>query len=330
MAMKIRCSNCRKRISVDDAFAGGVCRCPYCTELVFVAGESRNSGPGGRPEAPGGRPEAPGERPEAPGVAPPAAVPSEEEAIAAAKQDLESVPMAAPVRLQGIVTIILIALVLMMMAAGVYLLVQIMNPSGGYEAPPPPPEELNPFKVAAEPAVAGIKIDSPVLYVLDAGLTMREVFNYAVGMTRISVRGLTGGRKFNIILCREGEESDESWYEVLLDDYETGGMDGDELVQETLEAVDRVGATDVSLAMRAALAMKPRMIVLFARKPLDDVEQIGRQARQQGVRIVTISLDADEEVKQSLGRLAEITGGQSRAYSYGQMREWSQAAPPLD
>ena len=34
--MKIRCTDCSKKISIDDAFAGGVCRCPYCSTLVFV------------------------------------------------------------------------------------------------------------------------------------------------------------------------------------------------------------------------------------------------------------------------------------------------------
>ncbi len=36
MAIKIRCADCRKRISVDQGFAGGMCRCPYCKSIVLV------------------------------------------------------------------------------------------------------------------------------------------------------------------------------------------------------------------------------------------------------------------------------------------------------
>ncbi len=36
MAVKIRCSECRKKISVDEAFSGSMCRCPYCKSIVMV------------------------------------------------------------------------------------------------------------------------------------------------------------------------------------------------------------------------------------------------------------------------------------------------------
>ena len=36
MAVKIRCSECHKKISVDEAFAGSMCRCPYCKNIVLV------------------------------------------------------------------------------------------------------------------------------------------------------------------------------------------------------------------------------------------------------------------------------------------------------
>jgi len=65
MAIKIRCVDCKKKISIDEAFAGGVCRCPYCTAIVYVPDESNTKkSKKGRAEAPKRRPEAP--RPEAP------------------------------------------------------------------------------------------------------------------------------------------------------------------------------------------------------------------------------------------------------------------------
>lgn len=36
MAVRIRCSECRKPIAVDEAFGGSMCRCPYCKSIVMV------------------------------------------------------------------------------------------------------------------------------------------------------------------------------------------------------------------------------------------------------------------------------------------------------
>ena len=39
MTVKISCSGCGEKISVNAVFAGGMCRCPHCRSLVFVPGE---------------------------------------------------------------------------------------------------------------------------------------------------------------------------------------------------------------------------------------------------------------------------------------------------
>jgi hypothetical protein len=46
----INCTNCRHRLEMDDAFAGGVCRCQYCGTIQTVP--SRGGGKG-RPATPG-------------------------------------------------------------------------------------------------------------------------------------------------------------------------------------------------------------------------------------------------------------------------------------
>jgi hypothetical protein len=54
MALKINCPECNRRISVDEAFAGGVCRCPYCKAIVFVPGRVGQESGSQRPDAPVG------------------------------------------------------------------------------------------------------------------------------------------------------------------------------------------------------------------------------------------------------------------------------------
>jgi hypothetical protein len=45
--IQLTCANCRNTLEVDDAFAGGVCRCQYCGTIQTVPK------PGSRPSAPG-------------------------------------------------------------------------------------------------------------------------------------------------------------------------------------------------------------------------------------------------------------------------------------
>ena len=110
MAIRIRCTGCKKKISMDDAFAGGTCRCPYCKEIVLVGGAPA--------ETTEERPYAPIDRPETPDQAPAA-----EEAATPA--EAREVPMANPVRIQGVVTIILMGLIVVMAAGAVWLGVAI-------------------------------------------------------------------------------------------------------------------------------------------------------------------------------------------------------------
>ena len=116
MALTIRCTGCRKKISLDDGFAGGVCRCPYCKEIVLV-GQGQDGATAARPEAP--RPEAPAGQPSA-GAAP-AAASQEAVVVGEVIPQIHEVPMANPVRLQGIVTLVMIGLLLVMVAGIVWL-----------------------------------------------------------------------------------------------------------------------------------------------------------------------------------------------------------------
>ena len=52
MSIKIRCTKCRRKLWVDEAFAGGVCRCPHCRELFLVPAKGRLRLASGRPDSP--------------------------------------------------------------------------------------------------------------------------------------------------------------------------------------------------------------------------------------------------------------------------------------
>ncbi len=58
MAIKVRCDGCQRKISVDQAFAGGVCRCPYCRATTSVPGPVHGRAAQARPDRPD-RPDVP-------------------------------------------------------------------------------------------------------------------------------------------------------------------------------------------------------------------------------------------------------------------------------
>jgi len=316
MAMKIRCTECTKKISIDEAFAGGVCRCPYCSALVFVGGASDAMiGAGARPAAPTSRPASPMDRPETPTVG---AAPHDLEAHARA-QGQEEIPTASPVKLQGIVTIVLLGLLLVMVAGVIVLAVSLGGGRGEYVPPEP---EQNPFAaVSSKRVVAGdIRVNLPVYYVVDGGGSMGETFFFALQMVQKSLRTLEAGDQFNVIICRE--EGDKAVSDKLLAAEEVSG----EIVAKVMENLMPSGATDVGKTISATLAKKPGTIVLLAKKYIDGAEKIGQEVKSKDVLFVTICLDGLDDAAAAMAKMAEAAGGQAKAFSLSELEAHSQDA----
>ena len=318
MAIRIRCTDCRKKISIDEAFVGGVCRCPYCKALVLVSGEGVAAEAGARPE-----------RPEAP-TAP---TPAGGETPLRAAVEAESIPLADPVRLQGIFTIILIGLMAMMVAAMVMIAYYMLRgPVPVGPAPlPPPPLAANPF---APPPDGGrglgdVILAPPVVYCIDAGSSMAEFLDYAVAMTRVSAASLGPEAEINALACVEGGADPTTWYRWMLPEMSPAHERTCDALGEALAEVRPVGATDLTRALAAAIDAGANEIVLLARKPVGDPRAVTQPAIEREVRIHAIALGADAESVESLSALAEATGGQFRSYSTSQLQEWvSQAKLP--
>ncbi len=167
MAIKITCSKCSKRISIDEAFAGGVCRCPYCTTINDV-------------------PLHPGQEP-----------------TPAASKTPKRVPVAKKASLQGIVAL-LIMLVFLGIIIGVIVTVVVVTGNGGAdtsETPAVVDGPQNPFLPCPAGFVAGtLRVDSPVVYCLDGDTSMGSYFPYAARMTGVSLRALTDAYSAQVLL----------------------------------------------------------------------------------------------------------------------------------
>ena len=297
MAIKIRCSECSKKVSIDEAFAGGMCRCPYCKALVYVPEAEGKAGPAARPEAPGARPEAP-EAELAPAAAPGGEAVSE-----------EHIPMARPVKIQGVITLILLALLAIMVAAGIFLALKLIPSGPGDRDIPDENPPIGPLVKIEGPSVAGIKLTvEPVMYVVDAGSSMQATFDMARKVVAQSIESLGSSRKFTVLLS--GEESDKPLGAEFID----GGAKGRTTFEQSVASLAPAGASDLPRALKAALDRKPKIIVLIARKPVHDAMELAAQAKQQSVPIITISLNGDPEANESMKKLSETSGGEFREF----------------
>ncbi len=334
MSLKIRCPECRKKISVDEAFVGGVCRCPYCRTLAYVPGQ-RSHFKGSRPEAPAARTEDPIAMPAGKAASPDSLNvrrTSAHQADLAAQ--LDYIPVAKRVEFQGVLPTALLIGVLVTISA--FLTVGVMyhylrwtwpiSPGGRAIVKNEDPNMfIQPDAVNPPPNIAGLELATPVLYVVDGGGSMRITYHSAEVLVRLSVRQLTSGQKFNLMICREDGQ-------LILDEhFLPGGPINERAVKDLLDQVTLPkGAGKLSAALAEALKFHPKTIVLLARKPVAKIDSLIASARKQGTAITVVTLAGNDYAAGAMHRLATATGGQARAFTYNSLEKWLGRVPALD
>ncbi len=295
--MKIRCDTCDKKIGIDDAFAGGVCRCPYCNAITYVPKADDSSAPRSRPAAPGARPAKP---------------------TGSAAAGVADVPVAHPVRVQAWLGIIALAALMAMIATIVTIVLLRGDDPNDQEGPSPEQakeeaeehyrqEEERTAKLKA-PNVLGVPLTGPVMYCIDGAM---RPFDSAQFATLRSVATLSAEHKFNVIVWRAGGYSrlSEGWTGG-------GGVDESELSEFMVDSLvgDLAQQGD---ALAAAAEAGARQIVIFASQSSGALTDIAATCTGKtaviGVLIEADILGATEEAAESLKALAEKTGGTFRS-----------------
>ncbi|MFP4053013.1 MAG: hypothetical protein ACLFV7_04020 [Phycisphaerae bacterium] len=326
MALVTKCKQCGKKISIDEAFAGGMCRCPYCREINPVPGtDEQAAAETARPEAPGKRPEAPTkaksspteiprrERPDAPQPA------KDPDAIqGATAQTGHEIPTANPVRIQGVVTVILGVLILALLAGAISVAVSMMGSDdvadgGGYTGP------ANPFETTAEATAAGVAVEAPVVYVLDAGSSMADAYDYGTGIVSASARSLED-EPFNVLITSEGANAPASA------DY-LSGQEGVTKAREFMAGNFPSGATDLPQAIREAAEMNPETIVLIAAKYASGLPGLAEELNARDIKLIAVVLTDDDSVLGDYRKLAEATGGEMIRYSISDLDNFLSELP---
>jgi hypothetical protein len=238
----LKCSKCKEQLEVDDAFAGGVCRCVHCGALSQVPLQPTRLDHKGRPMAP-------------PPMAQPVIAPP------AGQQHLQIAPSRAYVASRKRMG--LLAVIMMLAALGMVVVVVLLakdafksqdgKPGGDSDSgsSSPSQEEANPLaKPPSGPAFVNLPLPAgDIAYLLNDGSSMNEVSNAATVAIELSARR-AAGRNFVVIPWVAGNESPEGELSVYPQTaLAKGGADTAALRQW-------FGQTNSSQAREPALAAK--------------------------------------------------------------------------
>jgi hypothetical protein len=318
--IRIACTNCKTILLIDDAFAGGVCRCQHCGTIQTVPARARDTATAGVSGQPVGGSKALFQN------EPRADIPSgtglDELANVVASSGLsgsglQSRRLTRPPQTPAArnLTPILIAVgfvILGLLGAIVYLMMRKPaqpTPAANNTANVITPNGSGPTPVD-KPNFCGLLIgENSVVYVLDRGSSAREIFRALEDATLKSVASLGPERRFQILFWANG--SDDAGYPQSSTTYAT--KENIDAARQVMDSVAVFGASDIKPALQKAIASNPDVIIIATPKgwDLDDAwaKDVLSMRGNSKVKIDTVSLGSGGE-SETLKSVAAKSSGQ--------------------
>lgn len=326
--ISITCTNCRTELRIDDAFAGGVCRCQHCGTIQTVPSHLKNSARVENPTAKVGASKALYQQKKAFSDA---GTGLDDLANAVASSGLSSSRLrsatappakAAAAKPRHSPLLLLISggvLLLALIAAGVLYLVM----RGPSSATPPanataPSDNSGATEVVTGggtpsdnttlgPSFCGVPLSDPsVVYILDRGDSTSQYFDSLKAAVYRSVQLLGSTRQFAVILASNGTD-DYAFPKHGMADADSARIDK---LRGEMDDIVAIGASHLREAIESAVARHPAVIVLVTAKwTLDqnDADAL-RQNAQRGIRFDTFILGGSDSTA-PLQEAADRSGG---------------------
>jgi hypothetical protein len=330
--IRITCTHCRQLLTIDDGFAGGVCRCQHCGTIQTVPaapGKSQGRGPvpaaktlyraeGRKSDSHGGEPHIPSGS----GLDQLAEIVSSSGLTHSARASrppggngMGRPSAAKPPRRLAPLLIIAAVVIFLLLAVIVVLLVKsgqftlpIRSPSST-TPPPAPVTEVAPNG----PGFCGMPIEAQdtVIYVLDNGGSASDTLPAMSAACLQSIKSLTPERRFKVLFWRDGSPVYPKDGTVRATPDEIANC------QTAIQDVFAQGNTDPDAALKIALSAQPDAIVLVTAKAgelTDDFANSVLSIRGDSVaKIYTVGINGDSTGDPTkpgvLATLADKTGG---------------------
>jgi VWA domain-containing protein len=331
----IHCTNCRTLLEIDDAFAGGACRCRFCGTIQTVPSTLKKAVAGGRPgaksdfldiaipsdgEIPSPRTLYKGRtRETGSGLDELAEVVAGSGLEAASQQPSRNRPATTKVRivpapkpalgprLLAIGIIGLLAFISVVLAICIILnrTAASSNAANAVNAAP------------AQPQFCGVVITGKtVVYLLDRGSASRDYFDELKEATARSVQSLGPERQFQVLMWDNGTKP--AGFPLGGPTPATPSSVSD--CRRILESIDAYNQSTIDAPLAKAVSGNPDVIIIATPKVLDDsfVDQVRHALGAHPIVIDAFSLGLGSD-SAPLASLARVTGGQYRVLSAGAM-----------
>jgi hypothetical protein len=312
--IQITCTSCKRVLSIDDAFAGAVCRCQHCgtIQTVPAKGAAQKAASGA---AKGGPKTLFENKARTTGVGSGSGLEDLADLVQSSglsNSDLrKSRAKAAATPAKNLTPILGLAVALIVILVVVVLVLALRSPSTPANPSPQPVAQNNPPNAGDSPAEApsfcGLPIDQPtVIYVIDNGSSSADVFDEIKSALFKSIESLGSDRRFQIVFWN----SDSPAYPT---DHMTFAV-GDNITaaKNKLQDVGAAGSTDPLASLKTAFANDPGQIILVTAKAgdLDDslVSNVIQLRGSSKARIDCIAINGNPGDK-VLAKIASQTGG---------------------
>jgi hypothetical protein len=258
MAIILKCSRCKEHLEVDDAFAGGICRCVHCGSLSEVPLQTTVLDRKGRPTVP-------------PPMAKPVITPPRGELAARIAPTRQ---YALSVRRMSIMAVIMIVASVVMLTLFILLLVKMMKDNKGDDKPDKKTQSVNnspeptPIPQVAGPAFVAMPLpDGAVAYLLNVGTSMQDSRDLAGLAILDSVKRLEG-RSFLLSPWVE-DNADVSELKPLFPEKGLAKAGTSSGLADWLTSVDHRFVPDPARAAKEAVARGAAVLVLITCKDID-------------------------------------------------------------
>ena len=352
--IQITCTNCRKQLAIDDAFAGGVCRCHACGTIQTVPARLKQGAAAGILSQGAARTSKTLYKQRARGVEPGSGTGLDELAEIVASSGSGSgsglgssglthprrtnrpatlAAPAAPIRADERKVVRLIAgiggaivVLLLVILAVIYQRLPGGAAAGtGQTRKAPAPTPAAAPAAEAKPTFCEVPLDgNSVIYVLDRGDGSREAFGHVRDAVLSSAAALGPERKFQIVFWDNGSEDKSAFPEAGMT---FANKDNVTAVGRDTADIYAFGQSDARSALERALKQKPAVVVLVTGKGwlLDEefiamVEDVRKTTGAAGTTIHTFAIG---DASTALNTIADRTGGQYRHYGKSEIGKFT-------
>jgi hypothetical protein len=330
--IQLTCTNCKTVLTMDDAFAGGVCRCQHCGAIQTVPSRLKGSASVAKTaNAAAGAADRPAKTLYQHRSRAEIGTGLDELADIVASSGSGSgsgltgqlggkKQQAAVARANRTQLILAISAVIIIILACAVIWLATRDPRA-MRANSSSADAVNePAAAEVEPTFLGQRIDGrTIIYVVDRGTGTQKSFGDIKDAVLDSIQTLGSDRKFQVIFWNNGSD----------DAFPTGSpayatRTNVESARRTFENIGAFGKSDVASAMDKAIRAKPSTLILITGKAwdLEDsfVEKVMNIRKDADVRIHTIAVGGAGD-SGAFKSIADRTQGEYREVMEGELRD---------